>query len=147
MAAAIQTIGRGLLQPPCFAAGPSRTISRRTIMNSAGSAQRQVLGRITPKRIAVRLPPGSGSGEIPKRSVLTPTLVSIFFLKSHYFLQEQFCLALGGGGYLFAAAYTNEDTRRWSERLGAGSWWRKGKSQPTDREIARAKTLEGAKVG
>jgi hypothetical protein len=47
---------------------------------------------------------------------------------------------------MFAAAYTNEDTRRWSERLGAGSWWRKGKAQPTDREIARAKTLEGAKV-
>jgi rhomboid-like protein len=61
-------------------------------------------------------------------------------------LTRKFSLALGGGGYLFAAAYTNEDTRRWSERLGAGSWWRKGKAQPTDREITRAKTMEGAKV-
>jgi len=148
MASAIQTIGRGLFQPACAVAGPSRTMSgRRTFMNSGASTQRQVLGRITPKRIAVRLPPGSGSGEIPKRSVLTPTLVSALVELSLTFrLTTQFCLALGGGGYLFAAAYTNEDTRRWSERLGAGSWWRKGKSQPTDREIARAKTLEGAKV-
>jgi len=150
MASTLQTLGRGLIQPVCAAAGPSRTAwPRRSITTTAASTQRQVLGRITPKRIAVRLPPGSGGGDIPKRSVLTPTLVSYTTCIEVRVicLSVQFCLALGGGGYLFAAAYTNEDTRRWSERLGAGSWWRKGKAQPTDREIARAKTLEGAKVG
>lgn len=38
------------------------------------------------------------------------------------------------------------DTAVWAERLGSGKWWRRGQSQPTDREIARAKTLEGARV-
>jgi hypothetical protein len=83
MASTLQTIGRGLIQPVCAAAGPSRTIwPRRSITTTAASTQRQVLGRITPKRIAVRLPAGSGGGEIPKRSVLTPTLVSSFALMS-----------------------------------------------------------------
>lgn len=77
MATTLQTIGRAFVGPRCVAAGPSRSIwPARSISNSAAPAQRQVLGRITPKRIAVRLPPGTGGGDIPKRSVLTPTLVS-----------------------------------------------------------------------
>ena len=62
-------------------------------------------------------------------------------------LKGQFCLALGGGGYVFAAWYTNKDTEYWSARLGAGKWWARGRgSQPSDREMVRAKVLDGAKV-
>jgi hypothetical protein len=61
-------------------------------------------------------------------------------------LTSQFCLALGGGGYLLAAQYTNSDTEAWSQKLGAGKWWRRGQEQPSDREITRAKVLEEAKV-
>ncbi|RSH91515.1 hypothetical protein EHS25_009814 [Saitozyma podzolica] len=54
--------------------------------------------------------------------------------------------AYGGvGGYTLAAWYTNEDTARWVERLGGGSFWRRGQSQPSDKEIARAKQLEAAR--
>ena len=59
---------------------------------------------------------------------------------------DQFCLVVGGGGFILAAQYTNADTQKWTEKLGAGKWWRRGQSVPTDREIVRAKTLEGAKV-
>ena len=60
--------------------------------------------------------------------------------------EVKFCLGLGGGGYVLAAQWTNHDTAVWSERLGGGSWWRRGKDQPGDKEMARAKTLDAAKV-
>jgi hypothetical protein len=47
---------------------------------------------------------------------------------------------------VLAAQYTNAETTFWSEKLGAGKWWRRGQEQPSDREITRAKQLEGAKV-
>lgn len=53
---------------------------------------------------------------------------------------------LGGGGYLFAASYTNHETTKWAEKLGGGSFWRRGQGAPTDREMARAQQLEEAKV-
>ncbi|KAK4687659.1 hypothetical protein P7C73_g2468, partial [Tremellales sp. Uapishka_1] len=96
---------------------------------------RQVLGRITPKRIAIEVPPGSPlsssrNGTLPEKSIWRPLL---------------FCLVLGGGGYLSAAAYTNADTANWAEKLGSGSWWRKGKEQPAEREIMKAKSIEKAR--
>ncbi|WVR09662.1 hypothetical protein IAU60_006737 [Kwoniella sp. DSM 27419] len=131
-------------------AGPS---IRRHLHSAPPRAGRQVLGRITPKRIAVprsavesyanghaaasgghhegyeRFSQGFENG-LPRRSIWRPIV---------------FCIALGGGGYALAAQYTNADTQRWSEKLGGGSWWRRGQSGPSEREISRAKQLEGAK--
>jgi hypothetical protein len=45
-----------------------------------------------------------------------------------------------------AALYTNADTNEWSEKLGHGSWWRRGSDLPTDEEIKRAKAISTAKV-
>lgn len=56
-------------------------------------------------------------------------------------------MAFGGGGYALLALYTNYETQKWSEKLGGGSWWRRNVDQPSDREMVRAKQLEGAKVG
>jgi hypothetical protein len=61
-------------------------------------------------------------------------------------LTSQFCLGFGGGGYVLAAAYTNADTQKWSDRLGSGTWWRRGQGTATDQEIARAKQVDAAKV-
>nr|KIR88572.1 rhomboid-like protein [Cryptococcus tetragattii IND107] len=95
---------------------------------------RQYLGRITPKRIAVPRSALEGSSvidaSIPRRSIWRPIV---------------FCVAFGGGGYTLLALYTNYDTQKWSEKLGGGSWWRRNVDQPSDREMIRAKQLEGAK--
>lgn len=78
MASALQTLGQGLLRTTCATAGPSRRAihQQRWISSTETPLQRQALGRITPKRIAVRLPPGTGGGSLPKQSILRPTLVS-----------------------------------------------------------------------
>jgi rhomboid-like protein len=60
--------------------------------------------------------------------------------------KHQFATSLSAAAYIGAAAYTNEDTNTWSDRLGMGSWWRRGSDLPTDDEIKRAKTLQTAKV-
>ncbi|KAK1922274.1 hypothetical protein DB88DRAFT_390088 [Papiliotrema laurentii] len=127
-------------------ASSSRSICRQTPLplksqrlthhrwnSSAPEPTRHPIGRITPKRIAVRIPRSTGqeSQGIPSASIWRPIV---------------FCLALGGGGYVFAAWYTNKDTEYWSARLGAGKWWARGRgSQPSDREMVRAKVLDGAK--
>ncbi|KAK8853462.1 hypothetical protein IAR55_004169 [Kwoniella newhampshirensis] len=116
--------------------GPSSFRSRREISTqSLRQAPRHYLGRITPKRIAVprsAIEAGSAGADtgLPRRSIWRPIV---------------FSLAFGGGGYVLAAIYTNLETQKWAEKLGGGSWWRKGRDQPSDREINRAKQLEGAK--
>ncbi|WRT69961.1 uncharacterized protein IL334_006952 [Kwoniella shivajii] len=138
---------------PCLA-GPS-TFARRpfSLFSPSSERERHVLGRITPKRIAVprsaiengQFPgytgtgagAGAGAGEgftdpsLPRRSIWRPLV---------------FCGLLGGGGYALLALYTNQDTQKWADKLGGSSWWRKGQSQPSDREIQRAKQLEGART-
>ena len=138
-----QTIPRSRSRQP-FLPSP-RSISR-AFSNVPSPAARQALGRITPKRIAVPLPPGSGNG-LPKASVWRPIVVSRPRQSRRMTLiTHQFCSALGGGGFLLAATYTNYDTAKWVDRLGGGSFWRRGQAQPSDREIARAKQLDEAKV-
>jgi len=58
----------------------------------------------------------------------------------------QFATTLAGSAYVAAALYTNADTNAWSEKLGQGSWWRRGSDLPTDEEIKRAKAISTAKV-
>ncbi|WWD19890.1 hypothetical protein CI109_104359 [Kwoniella shandongensis] len=116
--------------------GPSSLRSDRQLSTqSLQQAPRHYLGRITPKRIAVprsAVEGGSAPADVglPRRSIWRPIV---------------FSLALGGGGYALAATYTNLETQKWAEKLGGGSWWRKGREQPSDREMNRAKQLEGAK--
>lgn len=94
------------------------------------------------------MPPGSGGGGVPRPSIWTPIAVSRSISanvgEGARADVRQFCVALGGGGYFLAAAYTEADTQRWSQKLGRGSLWRSSLTQPTDREIARAKQMEGA---
>ncbi len=108
---------------------------------------RPALGKITPKRIAIPLPRDSGNG-LPHASIWRPIIVRSPASSSLHVSAdlEQFCIALGGGGYAGAAWYTNSDTAKWAERLGSGRWWTRGQGQPSDREINRAKKVEAAKV-
>ncbi|WVQ83707.1 hypothetical protein IAT38_005851 [Cryptococcus sp. DSM 104549] len=119
-----------------FPRNPQRQLSTGP---GEGGGGRQVLGRITPKRIAVPrssvegLERGSVVVEsgLPRKSIWRPII---------------FCTVFGVGGYAFAASYTNYDTQKWSEKLGGGSWWRRNTDQPSDKEMVRAKQLEGAKA-
>lgn len=61
-------------------------------------------------------------------------------------LAIQFATTLAGSAYVAAALYTNADTNEWSEKLGHGSWWRRGSDLPTDEEIKRAKAINTAQV-
>ncbi|OCF30911.1 rhomboid-like protein [Kwoniella heveanensis BCC8398] len=145
---------RSIAHSSLLARQPLAGPSRRSITTSKLNATRQVLGRITPKRIAVSraaferesgqygVQSGVGTSQgferaretfdsgLPRKSIWRPIV---------------FCTLLGGGGYTLLALYTNYDTSKWSEKLGGGSWWRRGQSGPSDREIARAKQLEGAR--
>jgi rhomboid-like protein len=57
---------------------------RATFMTTTHAAAGQALGRITPKRIAIPLPPGSTSGQggLPRRSVWRPVVVRALFFMS-----------------------------------------------------------------
>ncbi|MGG6495803.1 UNVERIFIED_CONTAM: hypothetical protein NY603_23060, partial [Bacteroidetes bacterium 56_B9] len=54
-------------------------------------------------------------------------------------------VGFGSAIYIGAAAYTNNDTQAWSDKLGGGSFWRRGVGAPSDKDIQRAKQLQGAK--
>ncbi|RXK36554.1 hypothetical protein M231_06164 [Tremella mesenterica] len=112
------------------------TTPRSCFSSNRLSTQRQALGRIIPRRIAVRIsgPAGAGDGydDLPRASIWRPIV---------------FCLGLGGGAYVIAAQWTNHDTSKWMERFGAGRTWRWGQAAPSDRELLQAQRVQAAQEG
>ncbi|ORY31599.1 hypothetical protein BCR39DRAFT_525865 [Naematelia encephala] len=113
--------------------------SSRRFNSATPKHARQVLGRIDVKQIGVPLRRGSGqaSGSLPRPHIWRPIA---------------FFLGVSTVTYIAAAEYTNRDTAYWASRLGsggAGAWWRRstgsGVTGYSDREMARAKTLESAR--